>query len=231
MEEKLRYTFVTLSRIDDGKELYRTPISNEAGVHFDWGRTPGSSSDASGLPLHLLAGEEGTLDSMRVTVWYQRQWSNSKGKDKEETSSRDVFIELGTEIEQGWSVGYECNVDFKELRYIANDLTGSDLAYSSNSLLFGLASNFARNLSDDGGEEIPVDGAKDILAKEKKKSASISKDSQTRYYLVSKASKHPARNVIKGETTADLAEDKAAIRAMLKEGTMVRGYDIEDILR
>jgi hypothetical protein len=228
IESRLCRTFVTLSSIDDDRELYRSAASTRNGVNFEWRRASGSISDAEGLHLDQL-GDSSAEQNIRVKIWYKRENTSDKGKAREESDA--LYVTPGSEAENGWAILSQQDVDLHQMSKLAEDPSTSLLSYSSNTILLGLTYPLGQIqlIEKEGGDE--AERMKDKGVQERSKMvADRSKGEQVHYYVID-----PKKSSISEETIPSASESKgehrAAIQAKLKSGEMVRSYQIEDILR
>jgi hypothetical protein len=218
-----------LTRCSDGVESYRTCTSGETGVNFEWGKTPGSVIEPQGLPLTLLDGGLGAEETVKVTAWYKVKQQDDKGKAKE---VEPFLVEPGTEARLGWSILWQQDVDLKRLTKMPDSPSTSTITFGPNTILFGLSSSLAQVQPLEEGERVDLERAISNEPQERKKATSgVAKVDQTYHYYL--ATSESAESTLPQEafTSQSEAERKADVRARLKNGELVRGYEIEDILR
>jgi len=228
IDARLCQTFVTLSRSRDGVEVFRTCTSGRAGVNFEWGKTPGSRHDPDGLPLGLLGHGMSAEESVKVTVWYKVENITDKGKARD---LDPIFVDPGMESVLGWSVLLNQDVHLKRLAKMSEDPATSALEYGDNTLILGLTFPLAQvqPITKEKGEDL--EHGKGNGSQERRKVGSGGrKGDQVYYYLAS--NQMPAGHSLRDTpTTQTEADQRAVIRAKLKDGDMVRGYEVEGILR
>lgn len=227
VESRLCHTFISLFRLEDGHEIYRSGTSGRSGINFEWGRAPGSICDVDAFPLDCLSGDIGSEEDFRVAVWYKRDTANDKGKAREELES--IYVEPGTEVQLGWSLLWQQDIHLRKLSKLMEDPSTSSLTLQPNTLLFGLSFPLAqvRGTAKEGDESL--DQTKVPEQQERNKVTSdTSRGDQVHYYL---ALNKPFNGLKEVPSSTEEVADRDVIQAKLKIGEMVRGYQIEDILR
>jgi hypothetical protein len=228
IESRLCMTFVTLSALDGDQELYRSRASALEGVNFEWGRAAGSISDLDGLPFDRL-GDVGAYESVRIKVWYKRKEGNEKGEAREENDS--FYVYPGSDAKMGWSILWQQDVNLHCMSKLAEDPSMSMLPHNSNTILLGLTYPLGQIQPVEREEVVGLDRLKVDGSQERSKlAADHNKGEQVHYYIVTDLD--ASRPEPPAESIAEITpEHKAAIQAKLKSGKLVRGYQIEDILR
>lgn len=230
VESRLCHTFITLSRQKIRQEIYRSSTSGQSGINFEWGRAPGSICDIDDFPLDRLEGDMGSEEDFCVTVWYKRKDANDKGKAREEQDPNSIYVEPGSETQSGWSILWQQNVYLRKLSKLMEDPSTSTLSFQPNSLLFGLSFPLAQVQSirkgedDESLDQTKVTG----LQGRSKVTSDTNRGAQVQYYIASSNSSNELKEV---ESLTEEVEERSIIQARLKSGELVRGYQIEDILR